>query len=89
MTDAPRVLRLGPPSEDLDALAAFLRAAAGTDVTITVDSARPFSTPELQLLLAARQDPSGPASVTVGPASPRLVAGLALLGLEALLEVAA
>jgi len=89
MTDAPCVFRLGPPSEDLDALAAFLRAAPGAEVAITVEPTRPLSTPELQLLLAARQDPAGPSALTVGPASPRLAAGLALLGLEGRIEVAA
>ena len=89
MTDAPSEFRLGPPSDDLGALAAFLRGNPGVHVAIKVEPARLLTTPELQLFLAARQDPLGPSALTVGPASPRLQAGLALLGLGHRIEVAA
>ena len=89
MTDAPCVYRLGPPSDDLGPLAEFLKASPGAAVTITVDPARALGTPELQLLLAARQDPAGPSALVLEPMSPRLAAGLALLGLDGHLGVAA
>jgi hypothetical protein len=89
MTDTAREFRLGPPADDLGALAEFLKAATGADVAITVEPDRPLATPELQLLLAAGQDPAGPFALTVGPQAPRLVAGLALLGLAAQIKVAA
>lgn len=89
MTDTARVFRLGPPADDLGTLAEFLKAAPGAEVAILVEPDRPLATPELQLLLAAGQDPAGPSALTVGPPSPRLVASLALLGLAAHIEVAA
>ena len=89
MTDSPRLFRLGPPSEDLGALADALRAAQGAGITIHVGPERPLATPELQLLLAAIQDPAGPSSLRLAPASERIASGLRLLGLEGRLEVAA
>ena len=39
---------------------------------------RPLATPEVQLLLAAGQDPAGPSSVRLASASDRVVSGLRL-----------
>ena len=89
MTDSPRHFRLGPPLEDLGPLADALRAAQGADLTIHVEPERPLATPELQLILAAAQDPAGPSSLRLAPASGRVASGLRLLGLEGRLEVAA
>jgi hypothetical protein len=84
---SPRLFRLGPPSEDFGALADVLRASRGADLTIRVEPERPLATPELQLLLAAAQDPAGPSSLRLAPASERIASGLRLLGLEGRLEV--
>ena len=89
MTESPRSFHLGPPLDQLGALADFLRAAQGADVTIHVEPERPLATPEVQLLLAAGQDPAGPSSVRLASASDRVVSGLRLLGLEGRLDVAA
>ena len=89
MTESPRLFHLGPPLDDLGALAGFLRAAPGTEVAIHVDPDRALTTPELQLLLAAAQDQAGPSSVRLAAAPGRIDSGLRLLGLEGRLDVAA
>lgn len=88
MTDTPLVFRLGPSSDDLGALADSLRGASGADITIRVDPDRPLATPEVQLLLAAMQDPLGPSALRAASDGPRLANGLRLLGLADRIEVA-
>ncbi|WP_156363033.1 hypothetical protein [Rubellimicrobium mesophilum] len=88
MTESPDLFHLGPPLDQLGALADFLRAARGADVTIRTELDRPLATPEVQLLLAAIRDPAGPSAVRVAPASGRIASGLRLLGLDGCIEVA-
>jgi hypothetical protein len=89
MTDSPCPIDLRPPSDDLGALAQVLRAAGRAEVTIHIEPGRSLSTPELQLLLAAAQDPDGPSRLRLFPSSDLLAPALRLLGLEGRLEVAA
>lgn len=89
MTDTSLVIRLGPSSDDLGVLAESLRGASGADVTIRVDPDRPLATPEIQIVLAALQDPQGPSALRAESDGPRLATGLRLLGLADRIEVAA
>ena len=57
MTDAPCVFRLGPPSEDLDALAAFLRAAPRAEVVVMpMAASSPFGAmgPHISVTIAGK-----------------------------------
>lgn len=89
MTDSPREFCLASSSDGLEALADALKDAAGAEITIRVEPERPLAALEVQILLAAAADASGPAALRIAPASPRLEAGLRLLGLEGRFEVVA
>lgn len=88
MTDRPREFHLAASTEEIGALAEFLRDTSCDDVVVRIEPERPLGALEAQLLLAAVADRAGSARVRVAPDGPRIRSGLRLLGLEGRIEVA-